>query len=137
MPNFDLTQLNSLITTNGDNPISTNNSDMPIVNNMNKQINWQLLAGFLDQEIFQFILANKDNEVITQFGIDLASKLATNFGLSKEQWSILFIYVRHYSLVPCFFSYYGFGLLQQHRSNKLNTHYNLPTAPQSWGFFYY
>ena len=48
MPNFDLTQLNSLITTNGDNPISTNNSDMPIVNNMNKQINWQLLAGFLD-----------------------------------------------------------------------------------------
>jgi|TARA_B100001094_G_scaffold302843_1_gene330440 hypothetical protein len=85
MPNFDLTQLNSLITTNGDNPISTNNSDMPIVNNMNKQINWQLLAGFLDQEIFQFILANKDNEVITQFGIDLASKLATNFGLSKEQ----------------------------------------------------
>ena len=85
MPNFDLTQLNSLITTNGDNPVSTSRSDMPIVNNMSKEINWQLLAGFLDQEIFQFILKNKDNEVIQQFGIELAQKLATNFGLSKEQ----------------------------------------------------
>jgi len=88
MPNFDLTQLNSLITTNGDNPVSTSTSDMPIINNMSKEINWQLLAGFLDQEIFQFILKNKDNEVIRQFGIELAQKLATNFGLSKEQWSI-------------------------------------------------
>ena len=32
MPNFDLTQLNSLITTNGENPISTSSTDMPIVN---------------------------------------------------------------------------------------------------------
>jgi hypothetical protein len=85
MPSFDLTMLNSLITTNGDNPVSTSSTDMPIVNNLDKQINWQLLAGFLDQEIFQFILANKDNEVIKQFGIDLATKLATNFGLSKDQ----------------------------------------------------
>ena len=85
MPSFDLTMLNSLITTNGDNPISTSSTDMPIVNNLDKQINWQLLAGFLDQEIFQFILKNKDNEVIKQFGIDLATKLATNFGLSKDQ----------------------------------------------------
>ena len=64
MPNYDLTQLTSLITTNGNNPVSTSRSDMPIVNNMSKEINWQLLAGFLDQEIFQFILKNKDNEVI-------------------------------------------------------------------------
>ena len=85
MRSFDLTMLNSLITTNGDNPVSTSSTDMPIVNNLDKQINWQLLAGFLDQEIFQFILKNKDNEVIKQFGIDLATKLATNFGLSKEQ----------------------------------------------------
>tara|TARA_R100000664_G_scaffold29991_1_gene42205 strand:- start:431 stop:688 length:258 start_codon:yes stop_codon:yes gene_type:complete len=85
MPSFDLTMLNSLITTNGDNPVSTSSTDMPIVNNLDKQINWQLLAGFLDQEIFQFILKNKDNEVIKQFGIDLATKLATNFGLSKDQ----------------------------------------------------
>ena len=85
MPSFDLTMLNSLITTNGNNPVSTSSTDMPIVNNLDKQINWQLLAGFLDQEIFQFILANKDNEVIKQFGIDLATKLATNFGLSKDQ----------------------------------------------------
>ena len=85
MPNSDLTQLNSLITTNGDNPISTSNSDMPIMYNTSKEINWQLLAGFLDQEIFQFILKNKDNEVIQQFGIELAQKLAVNFGLSKDQ----------------------------------------------------
>ena len=85
MPSFDLTMLNSLITTNGDNPVSTSSTDMPIVNNLDKQINWQLLAGFLDQEIFQFILKNKDNEVIKQFGIELAQKLATNFGLSKDQ----------------------------------------------------
>ena len=85
MPSFDLTMLNSLITTNGNNPVSTSSTDMPIINNLDKQINWQLLAGFLDQEIFQFILANKDNEVIKQFGIDLATKLATNFGLSKDQ----------------------------------------------------
>lgn len=85
MPSFDLTMLNSLITTNGDNPVSTSSTDMPIVNNLDKQINWQLLAGFLDQEIFQFILKNKDNEVIKQFGIELATKLATNFGLSKDQ----------------------------------------------------
>ena len=85
MPSFDLTMLNSLITTNGNDPVSTSSTDMPIVNNLDKQINWQLLAGFLDQEIFQFILKNKDNEVIKQFGIDLATKLATNFGLSKDQ----------------------------------------------------
>ena len=85
MPNYDLTQLTSLITTNGNNPVSTSRSDMPIVNNMSKEINRQLLAGFLDQEIFQFILKNKDNEVIKQFGIELAQKLAVNFGLSKDQ----------------------------------------------------
>ena len=85
MPNYDLTQLTSLITTNGNNPVSTSRSDMPIVNNMSKEINWKLLAGFLDQEIFQFILKNKDNEVIKQFGIELAQKLAVNFGLSKDQ----------------------------------------------------
>jgi len=85
MPSFDLTMLNSLITTNGNDPVSTSSTDMPIVNNLDKQINWQLLAGFLDQEIFQFILKNKDNEVIKQFGIELAQKLATNFGLSKDQ----------------------------------------------------
>lgn len=85
MPNYDLTQLNSLITTNGDNPVSTSQSDMPIINNMNKEINWQLLAGFLDQEIFQFILKNRDNETITQFGTELAQKLATNFGLTRNQ----------------------------------------------------
>tara|TARA_A100001201_G_scaffold80444_1_gene71851 strand:- start:637 stop:894 length:258 start_codon:yes stop_codon:yes gene_type:complete len=85
MPNYDLTQLNSLITTNGDNPVSTSQSDMPIINNMSKEINWQLLAGFLDQEIFQFILKNRDNETITQFGTELAQKLATNFGLTRNQ----------------------------------------------------
>ena len=84
MPNYDLTQLTSLITTNGNNPVSTSRSDMPIVNNMSKEINWQLLAGFLDQEIFQFILKNKDNEVIQQFGIELAQKLAVNFGLLQQ-----------------------------------------------------
>jgi len=84
MPNYDLTQLNSLITTNGNNPVSTSQSDMPIINNMNKEINWQLLAGFLDQEIFQFILKNRDNETITQFGTELAQKLATNFGLTRS-----------------------------------------------------
>ena len=83
MPNFDLTQLNSLITTNGDNPVSTSTSDMPIINNMSKQINWQLLAGFLDQEIFQFILQNKHIPEVSAYGLQLAQDLASKFNINR------------------------------------------------------
>lgn len=84
MPRFDLTRLNSVIVSEGNNAL-TNSDPTNIMNKDSKQINWQLLASFLDSEIFQFIMQNKDDEKIKTFGVNLSQKLATNFGLENNE----------------------------------------------------
>ena len=84
MPRFDLTRLNSVIVSDSNNAV-TNSDPTNIMNKDSKQINWQLLASFLDSEIFQFIMQNKDDEKIKAFGLNLSQKLATNFGLENNE----------------------------------------------------
>ena len=45
-----------------------------------KRVNWQMLACYLDGKIFEFIQANKDNEVVMKF----ATELAEQFNLTRN-----------------------------------------------------
>ena len=40
-----------------------------------KRVNWQMLACYLDGKIFEFIQANKDNEIVNKFAIELVEEL--------------------------------------------------------------
>ena len=44
---------------------------------------WQLIAGYLDSAVFEFIVQNKHNSVIKEFGTQLAKDLADKFGLHR------------------------------------------------------
>ena len=47
-----------------------------------KRVNWQMLACYLDGKIFEFIQANKDNEVVMKFATELVEELAEQFNLT-------------------------------------------------------
>ena len=52
--------------------------------NKEKRVNWQMLACYLDGKIFEFIQANKDNEVVTQFATELVEELAEQFNVTRN-----------------------------------------------------
>lgn len=47
-------------------------------------IDWQLVAGFLDQQIFEFFLRNQDDQKIRDFAVGLAGNLAEKFGIVRD-----------------------------------------------------
>ena len=49
-----------------------------------KRVNWQMLACYLDGKIFEFIQANKDNEVVMKFATELVEELASHFNLTRN-----------------------------------------------------
>ena len=49
-----------------------------------KRVNWQMLACYLDGKIFEFIQANKDNEVVIKFATELVEELAEQFNLTRN-----------------------------------------------------
>ena len=49
-----------------------------------KRVNWQMLACYLDGKIFEFIQANRDNEVVTKFAHELVEELGEQFNLTRE-----------------------------------------------------
>ena len=49
-----------------------------------KRVNWQMLACYLDGKIFEFIQANKDNEVVSKFATELVEELAEQFNLTRN-----------------------------------------------------
>ena len=49
-----------------------------------KRVNWQMLACYLDGKIFEFIQANKDNEIVNKFAIELVEELAEQFNLTRN-----------------------------------------------------
>ena len=49
-----------------------------------KRVNWQMLACYLDGKIFEFIQANKDNEVVRKFATELVEELAEQFNLTRN-----------------------------------------------------
>jgi len=81
MPNdlvTDLQNLRNLTNTNRSNRAVTE----PLVSN-DQEVDWQLVASYLDSEMFSFILKNRDNQTIKDFGIQLSSNLANKFGLTR------------------------------------------------------
>ena len=52
--------------------------------NKEKRVNWQMLACYLDGKIFEFIQANKDNEVVMKFATELVEELAEQFNLTRN-----------------------------------------------------
>jgi len=53
-------------------------------NKKESTIDWQLVAGFLDQQIFEFFLRNQNDEKIKEFAVGLAGNLAEKFGLVRD-----------------------------------------------------
>jgi hypothetical protein len=81
MPNdlvTDLQNLRNLTNTNRSNRAITK----PLVSN-DQEVDWQLVASYLDSEMFSFILKNRDNQTIKEFGLQLSSNLANKFGLTR------------------------------------------------------
>ena len=81
MPNdlvTDLQNLRNLTNTNRSNRAVRE----PLVSN-DQEVDWQLVASYLDSEMFSFILKNRDNQTIKEFGLQLSSNLANKFGLTR------------------------------------------------------
>ena len=79
MPNNNqLVELKSLVMTSKDN-----NEIVERLSN-EKRINWQMLACYLDGKIFEFIQANKDNEVVSKFANELVQELGEQFNLNRQ-----------------------------------------------------
>ena len=49
-----------------------------------KRVNWQMLACYLDGKIFEFIQANRDNEVVSKFAQELVEELGEQFNLTRN-----------------------------------------------------
>ena len=90
MPNDLVTDLQNL--RNLTNTTNTNRSNRAVNNRENsfnlhksdnQDVDWQLVASYLDSEMFSFILRNRDNQTIKDFGIQLSSNLANKFGLTR------------------------------------------------------
>jgi hypothetical protein len=47
-------------------------------------IDWQLVAGYLDQQMFEFVLKNQNDNKIVEFGKKLAGDMAVKFGLVRD-----------------------------------------------------
>jgi hypothetical protein len=52
-------------------------------NKPNAFFDWQLIAGYLDSKIFEFIVENRTNDKVQEFGAELAQDLADKFGLNR------------------------------------------------------
>ena len=81
MPNDLVTQLRNLANTT--NRGVTEQQDSFLTNaQTTTTIDWQLLANYLDGKIFEFILQNKHDPKVKDFGVQFASDLANKFGIN-------------------------------------------------------
>ena len=83
--NNQLVELKSLVMTSKDNNeiVERLKSFLERLNK-EKRINWQMLACYLDGKIFEFIQANKDNEVVSKFANELVQELGEQFNLNRQ-----------------------------------------------------
>ena len=80
-----LIELNSLVMTSKDNNEIVERLKSFLENQKKeKRVNWQMLACYLDGKIFEFIQANKDNEVVMKFATELVEELAQQFNLTRN-----------------------------------------------------
>tara|TARA_E500000305_G_C3932792_1_gene193577 strand:- start:268 stop:531 length:264 start_codon:yes stop_codon:yes gene_type:complete len=83
--NNQMVELKSLVMTSKDNnEIVERLKTFLEKMNKEKRINWQMLACYLDGKIFEFIQANKDNEVVNKFAMELVEELAEQFNLTRQ-----------------------------------------------------
>ena len=83
MPNDLVSQLRELANTT--NRGVTNQQDSFLTNaqsTFSRNIDWRLLANYLDGKIFEFILQNKHDPKVKDFGVRLARDLANKFGIN-------------------------------------------------------
>ena len=80
-----LIELNSLVMTSKDNNEIVERLKSFLENQKKeKRVNWQMLACYLDGKIFEFIQANKDNEVVSKFANELVQELGEQFNLNRQ-----------------------------------------------------
>tara|TARA_R100001443_G_scaffold108117_1_gene118333 strand:- start:301 stop:564 length:264 start_codon:yes stop_codon:yes gene_type:complete len=83
--NNQMVELKSLVMTSKDNnEIVERLKSFLERMNKEKRVNWQMLACYLDGKIFEFIQANKDNEVVNKFAMELVEELAEQFNLTRQ-----------------------------------------------------
>ena len=85
MATNQIVELKSLVMTSKDNNEIVERLKLFIEKiNKEKRVNWQMLACYLDGKIFEFIQANKDNEVVIKFATELVEELAEQFNLTRN-----------------------------------------------------
>ena len=83
--NNQIVELKSLVMTSKDNNeiVERLKSFLERLNK-EKRINWQMLACYLDGKIFEFIQANRGNEIIDKFATELVEELGEQFNLTRQ-----------------------------------------------------
>ena len=85
MATNQIVELKSLVMTSKDNNEIVERLKLFIEKiNKEKRVNGQMLACYLDGKIFEFIQANKDNEVVMKFATELMEELAEQFNLTRN-----------------------------------------------------
>ena len=85
MATNQIVELKSLVMTSKDNNVIVERLKSFLEKmSKEKRVNWQMLACYLDGKIFEFIQANKDNEVVMKFATELVEELAEQFNLTRN-----------------------------------------------------
>ena len=85
MSNNQIVELQSMISTaDSNNEIVEKLKDYITKKSNEKRVNWQMLACYLDGKIFEFIQANRGNEIVEKFGVELVEELGDQFNLTRQ-----------------------------------------------------
>ena len=85
MSNNQIVELQSMISTaDSNNEIVEKLKDYITKKSNEKRVNWQMLACYLDGKIFEFIQANKGNEIVDKFATELVEELGDQFNLTRH-----------------------------------------------------
>ena len=85
MSNNQIVELQSMISTaDSNNEIVEKLKDYITKKSNEKRVNWQMLACYLDGKIFEFIQANRGNEIIDKFATELVEELGDQFNLTRQ-----------------------------------------------------
>ena len=85
MSNNQIVELQSMISTaDSNNEIVEKLKDYITKKSNEKRVNWQMLGCYLDGKIFEFIQANRGNEIVDKFGTELVEELGDQFNLTRQ-----------------------------------------------------
>ena len=85
MSNNQIVELQSMISTaDSNNEIVEKLKDYITKKSNEKRVNWQMLACYLDGKLFEFIQANKGNEIVDKFATELVEELGDQFNLTRH-----------------------------------------------------